>query len=262
MAQRTYDSFVSNKKQGSRHFLFVALSLFLLCVLCASSFAAQCTGCVFTDDFIIGENNSIFGYMLDDAHESYYSPHNATISVYGPNNSLLVNNTPFTEFETGKFIYSFIPEQQGNYFILAQYENTTKTLAIAGVSAYADYKPLTEANMIPLTILIGLIGIIVYVLYLSKDMLKKPAGDIDKGIYKWVNPQNVGAFFHILSAWLVAIIVYILVLLAEGTTYAGIMTTIFTGVMWIVGVYTFIYITLYMVFLSISAYDRKMIRNN
>jgi hypothetical protein len=197
--------------------------------------------------FITNENNTIWASI---------------ISIYSPNKTLEINNQTMSSVSTGLFVFEHIPDMSGNYYIQVLFYNNSGLIAIGADTLYSTSKPITEENMIPFILLIGTISIAIYFLYLSKDLMKKPKSDVDSALYKWINPQNIGTFFHVLVAWIVTIILYIMHVMSLNTLYEGITLVMFTSGLWIAGIYSFIYITLYMIFTIIASYDKRMLRVN
>ena len=215
---------------------------------------------VFGSTLITYENNTIWASAVSGS--TPLSLHNATISIYYPNSTQAITAQNMTLIDTGVYSYEYNPTQTGIYLMEVAFNNATDTVALGYDTFYAEDQSLTEANMIPLILVIGTIAIGIYLLFLSSELSKKPVGKIDSTIYKWVNPKNVAVFIHVLVVWVVNVLLYFLHLMSLETIYEGLTQTLFIIGMWSAAAYTFLYIMLYFVFLSISAYNEKLLRNN
>jgi hypothetical protein len=242
------NSFVSHKKQiVLTRCIVLFLFLFLFSV---ASFAS----------LTVFENNTIWATIVDGT--TPYSATNATISIYDPNTTLVVDSVNMSNLDVGIFYYNFEPQDIGQYLMRVVFSNTTSVVAIGDDTFQSTYESISEFSMIPFVLIIAITALGAYLLFLSKDMLQKPVGDTDKTLYQIFQPQNIGVFLHILVAWLGAVLVYVLHIMSLTTAYEGITLVLFQATLWIVGVYTFVYVLLYMVVRSAQAYDKKIFQFN
>ena len=90
--------------------------------------------------------------------------------------------------------------------------------------------------------------IVVYLFYLSFDLMGKPNNGVERSVLKWLQPKHIAIFIRILAMWSVVGGMALLLLIATGTVYEPFFESIFvTGVWSMIGI-TLIYLYLYFMF--------------
>jgi hypothetical protein len=176
----------------------------------------------------------------------YYDAHNATLRIIDPVFNNTVTGQLMTEYEIGKFIYTFTPNQTGEYYISIQFYNTTDVISL--VSSTLVVQENQNTRTMNIAIIIGFISLILYVLYLSNDLMKKPFNKTHNTVMKWLSAPNLGVFLHLLVSWLIVGLVGLMATMAAGQTYEQLIQNLFIGAVWCVGAFNVLYLTIYVMF--------------
>lgn len=124
---------------------------------------------------------------------------------------------------------------------------------------YIDELATTEQNNMYLSVIFGLIAVIVYFIYLGKDLMSKPTGNQDqKQAQKWLTTETVGLFLYMLASWLVLALFFVLYLITVGTTLEDFFLTLFKIFLWVIPLANIAYWTFYIIFLIINSMKRAI----
>lgn len=99
-------------------------------------------------------------------------------------------------------------------------------------------------------IITGMIGIIVYLIYIAKDFMSKPiTREQDHAqTMKWLNVQNLGVFIYLLTSWFVLVLVYILYKFSATLTIEPLMEKIYMIFIIIVPSINVLYLIFFVIF--------------
>ena len=124
---------------------------------------------------------------------------------------------------------------------------------------YIDGLETTEENNMYLSVIFGLIAVIIYFIYLGKDLMAKPMGNSDqKEAQKWLTTETVGLFLYMLASWLVLALFFVLYLITVGTTLENFFLTLFKIFLWVIPLANVGYWTFYIIFLIMNSMKRAI----
>lgn len=173
------------------------------------------------DETVINQPTTLWADILDGT--TYYSSTSANITIYNAQTQTVVNNVAMTNLATGRYYYNFTPNTTGIFYTYTTFYNSTGLVATATSTFYVQ-----ENNDMLLAIVLGLIAIIIYFIYLGKDLMKQPTAlDENKGIQKWLSAQTVGVFTYMMASWLVLGLIFVLRQLSQGQTTQTFFETLF-----------------------------------
>jgi hypothetical protein len=196
--------------------------------------------------FTVGENSSIVITTTNGTDLRNVTTLN--LSIYYDN----VTNL----WRAGEFI---TPTLDGIYIDYVTFNVSGRYIAVADINDTGliyrrfIYIEVDEGlNMTPIAIIIGILGLIAYILYLAKDTISKPAlnDPAHRELLKWFNPRNLAVSLTLLSSWIVLSLLALIVLMADGTTYSTLLKTVFYVMLLVIGAFNCIYFILYMMFVT------------
>lgn len=196
--------------------------------------------------YIVGENSSIIITTTNGTDMQNVTTLN--LSYFYDN---LTN-----EWRAGELI---TPTLDGIYIDYVTFNASGRYIAVAEINdtgtiyrRFIYIEVDEDLNMTPIAIIIGILGLIAYILYLAKDTISKPAlnDPAHRELTKWFNPKNLAVSLTLLSTWLVVGLLALVVLMAEGTAYSSLLKTIFYAMILIFGAFNVIYFILYMLFVT------------
>lgn len=97
-------------------------------------------------------------------------------------------------------------------------------------------------------LIIGYSVLIVYLFYLSYDLLGKPKNTIEKSVLKWLQPQTIGIFVRLLAMWSIVGLTAFLAIIAQAGAYESFFNAIFISSIYVTFAITLIYLALYFTF--------------
>jgi len=100
-----------------------------------------------------------------------------------------------------------------------------------------------------IAIILGLIALLVYLLYTSKDIVNKPQGDIAKGVWKVFDTKNISVFLFILASWVVVAIIGFINVLGLTQPYEPLLQGVFIAVLWGNVMFNILYLAVYIIYL-------------
>jgi len=103
-----------------------------------------------------------------------------------------------------------------------------------------------------IAIVIGILGIIAYLLYGSRDILTKPQGNIQQGVAKILNVKHMGVALYLLSTWLVVFLIGYLVNLPHPYGTKDMFVLLYVISIWLVAAFNILYIAVYIIYLTSS----------
>jgi hypothetical protein len=169
----------------------------------------------------------------------------ANITILSPNNNIYINNENMTFIDTGLYNYEFIPNTTGNYLAICNFYNTTGFVAQARETVHIK----GNIGNMEIAILIGLLSIGVFLIYLSRDIIKKPQGDVSGSVFKVFDVKNIAVFLHLAATWVLVGIVGFINILAQSQSYEPLIQGIFIAVVWGVGAFNVLYLSIYIIYL-------------
>ena len=102
--------------------------------------------------------------------------------------------------------------------------------------------------MSALAVTLGLIFLIAFYYFITKDLIEKPKSAIDQIIAKRLRIKDILVFFHLLGLFLLVGFMWFLVILSAGETYETLLTTFATVVNWLVIALFLGYTSVYIIF--------------
>lgn len=174
---------------------------------------------------------------------------NANATITDPNLLEVVTLQPMTADNPNTFYYNFTPNVSGTYLLSVQYGDNSGTFYISTSTFYA------EENVDMLTaVMLGLIAIIIYFIYLGKDLMKQPTVvEENKGVQKWLNAQTVGVFTYMVASWLVLGLFFVLESITNGLSVNPFFETLFTIFLWVIPMINVGYWTFFVIFKIVTA---------
>jgi hypothetical protein len=160
------------------------------------------------------ENQTLFLNCLEN---NQFASANANITIYYPNASIFINNTPLNSIGTGKFDFNFItPNILGNYEVdlICQFTASGNIAESTGGFQVKDIEKEVGLEMLGAIILI--LGFIALVLYFAKKEYE--AGGLH---------YPIGLFLYFIAIIMSLLITYFLRFYFENSTLFGIFETIF-----------------------------------
>jgi hypothetical protein len=103
-----------------------------------------------------------------------------------------------------------------------------------------------------IAMVIGILGIIAYLLYGSRDILTKPQGNIQQGVAKILNVKHMGVALYLLSTWLVVFLIGYLVNLPHPHGTKDMFVLLYVISIWLVAAFNILYIAIYIIYLTSS----------
>jgi hypothetical protein len=190
----------------------------------------------------LGENLTIYATTTNGVLPT--NVNNVSLQVYFVENNSLWLAGVMTQNGTGTYLYELQPPALGWYqVILLIGTNTTN------VSRQSFFQ-VTENNNMSIAIVIGIIFVISALVWLSKDFFSKPVITLPslKTASKWLDMKVWGVFVMLAAMWGLVILLYFMRLMAEGTTYAPMLETLYFIGLVLMGALTLLYTAFFFVF--------------
>lgn len=187
------------------------------------------------------------------AQSGYYNNVTAYISIVYPNGTQAVLSQPTVNstVQNGVFLYNYTPTVTGIYFTTTNFYNSSDFIGVG-----SDTFLIEEDVEMNVSIIIGLIAIIIYFIYLGKDLMSKPqAVDENKHIQKWINTQTIGLFTYMLASWLVLILFFVLKQISATSSMANFFDGLFVVFLWIIPMLNIGYWMFFAIFKIVNAFN-------
>ena len=181
----------------------------------------------------------------------FFNVDDARLTLIDPNQTIHLNNQSMIKYSDGIYYYNYSFNITGNWFGFVEFYNTTDKIAIA--SQTLTVSESTEDLFMTLAIVIGLIALATWLIYVGKELMARPVGKIDKKIYIFLNPRNIGVFLHLAASWVFVALLGFLSISSVARTYESLMESIFLSFIWLVAFFNIGYMAFYIIF-SVSEY--------
>lgn len=97
-------------------------------------------------------------------------------------------------------------------------------------------------------LIVGYSLLVIYLFYLSYDLMGKPQNKVEHFVLKWLQPQNIAIFVRLLAMWSISGGTALLALIAQSTPYTAFFDAIFIISLYLNLAITLIYLALYFTF--------------
>jgi hypothetical protein len=174
----------------------------------------------------------------------FFSATNATLTLITPEKTIALNSTEMINYATGIYYYNFTFNQTGEWFGFVEFSNATDVVAIASQTLIVRE---SQTNM-ELAIVIGLIALAIWLIYVGRELMSKPVGQIQKKIDLFLQPRNFGVFLHLAASWVFVGLLGFLSISSVAKAYESLITSIFTTFIWLVAFFNLGYLVFYILF--------------
>ena len=196
-----------------------------------------------SDGGIVNTNISWFADIYSGA--GFYDADHANITIYCPNTSTYISEAPMSEFQAGRFNYTFTPNVTGNWYAYVEFYNTTAKVATASQSMEIREEDFMTSDLgLAFINIIGLALFMGVTIFISFVWLKDKNDDKDKTYISHKFMRIITGFFLVFML----ILIPRAILDATGSGGGNTQITFFTGTTWYIYVfmtYWIVYITIY-----------------
>lgn len=182
---------------------------------------------------------------ISTGQDWYGSANQVNVSVYAPNQTLIINNKQMTQLATGRYYYNFTFNATGEYYVNVAYFNTTSTIAVASNLLEVQRGPGT----MELAVIVGLLAFTTFLAYFGHKFWKE--GTEKKSEYTWL----FGLLFYFSATIIFTIMLFVIMKITESESYYGVIKVLFMTLLVIsgaVGALGFLAVGLFIIFLTIA----------
>jgi hypothetical protein len=178
----------------------------------------------------------------------FYSNDYTTLIIYDPQLQEQYN-TNMTQFSTGVYYYSFIPNVTGDWYAQVYFYNSSNDVVALATSTITVLNDKVEVNsMSQIAITLGLMGLIAFFLYLGNDLLTKPASKTQAEMQKMFRIQDFGAFMFCIATLLIIPMMAYLQAINTTEAFAGVLSALNVLVILIIPPGVVLYMIAYILF--------------
>ena len=203
---------------------------------------------VFAEDVAIVNQNTVV--WCDITNNFVFFPvDQANITIKTPEGNIFINNQNTNFIDNGIYNYNFTPNVSGNWYMYCSFYNTTSLIAQASQSVYVYDITKFEDQKMEIAIIIGLICLIFVLIFTSKDMAKKPSGEIDNFVFKILSTKNISVLIYLIASWVVFAMISFMYNIAIGQSYESIMYSIYLVSAYGIAGFNILYLSVYIIYL-------------
>lgn len=157
--------------------------------------------------------------------QAWYSVNQVNVTVYAPNQSVLIDNRAMTLLAQGRYYYNYTFNVTGEYYVNVAYYNTTAQIAVASNLLEVQ----RGQGTMELAVIIGLLALIVFLSYFGHKFWHD--GAESKNEYKWL----FGLLFYFSATIVFTFMLFVIMKIAESESYYGVIKIVFTTLLIVVG---------------------------